>query len=437
VPGGIDSTFGIDGFAYLDEPGNEGRNPPIPTLAYSKDGDFIYALMSITYLDQVICRLHGATGEIDASFGDMDGHKGYVRLPYSPEPYFLSWNHIVVADSSNVIVLGQAQDSWGSIVAPVACRLLDDGTVDTSFGEDGLGVYLIPAPALRHIVRRAATPRAPMGQKNEAGMLAALSTGDDQASQLADGSLLFLANLYDGNSTYLVKIDRNGQLDPSFAGTGYLPVGNIGQAIFAFNIGNTRDGKILVAGRIGPGTALVMRFDSRGYLDITFGIGGRVEIADPEWNCSCRGVSVAADGKIIILVALSREDFPFTHHAAGLLRVDRDGRRDASFNNGQLAVVDLAPYSFMAYQLVVDEGTRPLIGGNRREIQSGRLMLHPTLARFLGDGRLDHTFGVNGITGAISPDEEEASFVGMAIQGTSKILTLGTGRPYYIARVHG
>jgi uncharacterized delta-60 repeat protein len=439
APGSIDTSFGVDGFVYLEEPGNAGRYPLLEALASDNDHDFIYAIMILGDVDLAMCRLHGASGEIDTSFGDMDGHKGYTRLPYAPWPYFPGWNHIVVADNASTIVLGYALDNWGNRIAPIACRVLQDGTVDTSFGEDGLGYYPIPAPPLEQMARRSSGHRSDPGKQDSHGAPAASSVDQVHASRLADGSLLFLATLYPEDLSYLLKIDANGQLDPSFAGTGYLLVGNPAQPINAFQTDGSRDGKVLLAGSAGPDVGLVMRYESRGYLDITFGIGGRVEIVDPAWGCTCRGVSIAADGKILVLAAMFGEGFPLRHQVAGVLRLDRNGKRDGSFNNGELAFVDMAPDLFIGWQLAVDEGTRPVIGGYRFVVHGNLFTTYPMLARFLGDGRPDHAFGSNGVSEVISPDGEEAYFLYMAAQRTTKILVegLAPGARPYLARVNG
>lgn len=424
APGSIDTTFGIEGFVYFELPGGEGYYLDPYAIAADNEHDVIYAIVRLSDLDWWLCRLDGAAGEIDTSFGGAEGLKGYKRLPNPPDPYGVSWSHISLDNNGSVIVLGYALDI-GNPVVPMACRILHDGTLDTSFGEEGLGFYPLPELPLRRIARRSS---------NASGARAIFSENHLQASQQTDGSLMFLTRVR--NASYILKIDREGQLAPSFAGTGYLLVGDINLSIHAFE--NTRYGQILVVGSEGPNTGVVMCYESRGYLDITFGAGGRVQITDPAWSCVCRNVRIALNDKILVLVALSGEGFPLRHQAGGLTRLDVDGKRDATFNNGELSIVDLAPSFFTATGLAVDEGARPLMGGTRRNVQGG-IGSSVTLARFHANGKLDPAFGDNGVSSPIHPPGDvTSSLIEMATQGTQKILVLGEGgaKPY-LARVNG
>jgi uncharacterized delta-60 repeat protein len=435
-PGTIDTSFGVDGYLSVEEPGNPGHYLYLNACAYDNDRDLIYVVAAITDLDWVVCRLRGVSGEIDTSFGEMDGHKGFRRLPYPPDPYGILWKHIAIGEDGSITVLAYAIEMLYT-VAPLACRVLHDGTIDTSFGDDGLAFYKLPMPPLNRMATRSMLATPSPAKESRRNVRSIHSSSPVQTSRLADDALLFMACIGNGNISYLLKIDRHGQLDPSFGGQGFVLVGDINQRAFSFQAEATRGGHIVVAGSVSPNTGLVMRYESRGYLDITFGIGGRVEITDPAWSCTCRDVRIAADGKIVALVALFGAGFPLPHQAAGVVRLDRNGRRDDTFNHGEIAVVETPPDLFIGRQLALDEGTRPIIGANRTQIQGGFFNSHIMLARFMGDGKLDHTFGTNGLTDPVTPNGEPSTLLDMAIERPAKILVMGSGEPEFIARLNG
>ncbi|WP_158544931.1 hypothetical protein [Dyella monticola] len=436
-PGELDTTFGTDGYLYLEEPGNAGYYPPLYACATDINSQ-IYVVMENTPFDWVITRLN-RDGEVDTTFGNMDGHKGYTRLPNLDDPHFAcAWFRIVITGDDSVIVLGIHQ-AWEY---PVACRVMRDGTVDPSFGNSsankGIGYYPLPSPPSGRSAKGFMSH--PSSGKNGARHTqAALSADPMQTSVLADGSLLFLARIHD--SSYLFKIDRQGRLDPAFAGTGYVLVGDFLQPIYTFQVENTHNGHIVVAGQHGPSTGIVRRYEPRGYLDVTFGIGGGVEITDPAWSCTCRDVRTTVDGRFIVLVALFGAGFPLPHQATGLVALDRNGRRDPTFNGGNLAVVDLMQERFISTELAVDSGSRSLVGGNALRLEGISLLFSPMIARFMGNGRLDPSFGDNGISRAIGADDGTDRLSHIAVQYDEvstippRVLVMVSAEINYLARL--
>src|SRR6266550_3039926 len=139
-------------------------------------------------------------------------------------------------------------------------------------------------------------------------------------------ALLFLSGL--------LPITQAGQgdLDPSF--------GNGGRVVTDFNNGSTDylgriavqpDGKIVAVGSSNNKFAL-LRYNSDGTLDPSFGIGGKVTTTIANVNESASGLVLLPDGKIMISGSIALPAYDDTSFA--LLRYNANGSFDTTFGNG-------------------------------------------------------------------------------------------------------
>src|SRR5262249_46152230 len=125
----------------------------------------------------------------------------------------------------------------------------------------------------------------------------------------------------------LVRYNSNGTLDTTF-GTGGVVVYDGGVSENGGdNIAPEADGQILVVSTTGPGDALLLRFNTNGSPDSTFGVNGVVTF-NGGFSDSARGVAVSPNGSIVIAGA------SFNAMAQGLLLIARynaNGTLDTSF----------------------------------------------------------------------------------------------------------
>jgi uncharacterized delta-60 repeat protein len=130
---------------------------------------------------------------------------------------------------------------------------------------------------------------------------------------------------------------RPGSFDRSFGSDGRVVLNLPGEGMYAAAFAIQPDGKIVVAGGISGGSALIARYLPDGRLDPGFGTGGIVRqgFALP---VSVGGVAIQPDGKILLAGQAS-------HGGAGglsaaVMRFLPDGSVDHGFGSEGMALVD-------------------------------------------------------------------------------------------------
>jgi uncharacterized delta-60 repeat protein len=211
---------------------------------------------------------------------------------------------------------------------------------------------------------------------------------------------------------------QDGELDPTFNGTGKV-VTNFNDATFGgiYGIAIQRDNKLVAAGTVGNalfGTlkTVVVRYNSNGSLDRSFGTNGIVLLDFGLPRLITYGVYIQSDDKILI--------------AAGFIfRLNVDGSLDRSFGiNGTIAsggfsIILLVGDKFIANGSGLiryhSNGSIDSTFGKKGVANSlgGKIVFQPDgkiiqifayggvegmgVGRFNGNGSIDSTFGINGI----------------------------------------
>jgi len=168
-----------------------------------------------------------------------------------------------------------------------------------------------------------------------------------------------------------------GDLDPTFGTGGIVTTANTGANAAALQ----SDGKIVVAGSIStvqnPQQPGLLRYNTNGTFDPSFGIGGKVMIAGNNAGPAF-AVAVQTDGKIL---AAGPDSLRLT-----VFRFNTNGSLDNTFGNNGAATIQAAGFLFS-----------PASGGIRLQ-PDGRILVatERIVARLLANGQLDSTFGSNG-----------------------------------------
>ncbi len=207
-----------------------------------------------------------------------------------------------------------------------------------------------------------------------------------------------------------------GDLDPAFSTDGIaftFPHGAVATAM-----GIDGRGRIDVAGyTIGDDTDVaVARFRPNGALDKTFGRKGRIRIDLGGDDFGLDAAVLGDDGIVIVGRTMTvRAD------AAFVLRLDASGARLSSFGGGDgLVRLDFGGSSQSANAVAVTPKGRLVVGG----FASTTTSTMTALARLLGSGRLDRSFGGDGKrTVELSPGSEQIS--DLAVLPGGKVLTAG------------
>lgn len=196
-----------------------------------------------------------ASGALDPTFGSS----GVSTL----SPTAAAWGMVLQPDGA-IVLAGQAD--YQNTQAYMAARLSPRGTLDPTFGTNGIVTIPIGVKAIGNAVARQ-----------------------------ADGKIVLAGNAWVNNTgvAATVRLTANGRLDPSF-GTSGIATQTLYQAVNAMTI--QPDGRIVLAA---TGTT-TLRLNTDGSPDQTFGTNGTV-LTQIGTSDAANGVTIEpSDGKVIL-----------------------------------------------------------------------------------------------------------------------------------------
>ncbi len=256
----------------------------------------------------------------------------------------------------------------------------------------------------------------------------------------SDGKLL-VSGASNGDFA-LVRYNTNGSLDTSFSGDGIVTT-DFGGTDTGFKVVTQTDGKIIVAGFTSHGGGLMwegdtalhlvegisdfalVRYNSDGSLDTSFGTGGKVT-TDFGGTDFASSITLQADGRIVVSGSCNGNII--------LARYNTDGSLDTSFSGGADTIAPTYP-SYTTDFGGNDYGLSMTVQSNGRILVAGLSNGDFALARYNTDGSLDTTFSGDGkVTTHFSGND----FVfGSAVQPDGMILVSGgSNGDFALARYH-
>jgi uncharacterized delta-60 repeat protein len=263
------------------------------------------------------------------------------------------------------------------------------------------------------------------------------STGVDDATTVAiDSSGKIIVGGLSGASHYgnftLVRLDSDGSVDPTFGSGGVVVTPNIGNTWnSADGLTIQPDGKILLAGS-SVGFA-VARYNvnvpgkADGSLDTSFGTNGIVGLTNPTSYSfgAAYGVLVQNASSGTIVLAGNSQDSTGGQHVT-LARLSSTGQfpdSSASFGGASTGFYVNSNVSF-AFSLIQAHNGDLLTGGTypSSPTENGGLF---GLSAFLPNGTPDVSFGNNGTFAVAGPSGTYARGRGTALQSDSKIVLAG------------
>lgn len=250
------------------------------------------------------------------------------------------------------------------------------------------------------------------------------------ALQPSDGKILSAGRtVFQGlNSIALVRQNTNGALDGTFGTGGIVRTPIVGVSTGASAIAVQGDGKILVAaisfsqGLLTTSITLV-RYTSVGALDPAFATGGIVTTASlgPGADSDTCGLALQPDGKIVVAGASSNGKI-------SLYRYDATGALDtAGFGTagtGGVTVTDLAAPA-MSPAIALQADNKIVLVGGKGSFSGTSSPVDEVVLRYNTDGQLDTTFGGTGI---VTTDIDFKANFGNALliqPADQKIVTVG------------
>jgi uncharacterized delta-60 repeat protein len=366
--GSLDNAFGIGGKVTTDFAG--GCSDWGYSIAIQIDGKILVAGSHTTGGNRAYFALarYNSNGSLDNTFG-VGGQVTTAIGDY----YDFSYS-VAIQSDGKIVVAGTNQFTFGNVDFALI-RYNSNGSLDNNFGTSG-------------------KVTTDIGGINNYGFSVVLQS---------DGKIIVAGGSGNGTTTdfTIVRYNNDGTLDNTF-GTGGKVITAIGSASDrAYSVILQSDGKIVVAGDTHNGLnydfALV-RYNSNGSLDNTFGINGKVTTAIGGTDDNGYSAAIQSDGKIVvagssfngnktdfaivrynntILIGIDEEDFnhqnklniyPNPFYAWTTLQTDKP------FENATLTVYS----SIMQPVKLIDNLSGQSIIFNRSNLPSGLYFLHLT-----------------------------------------------------------
>jgi len=403
--GSLDNTFDGDGKVTTDFGLVDGAR----AIVIQPDGRIVAAGTAGTIAGGSFFAVarYNTNGSLDGSF-DGDGK---ALTDFSGGRFSLGALGVALQADGRIVAVGDANIS-GQRDFGVA-RYNTNGSLDVTFGAAGKVITDFPL--------------------NDEGITGLVIQPDGKV--IAAGrfnSRIFIRGAQDPNFE-LARYNTDGTLDLTF-GTGGLVSTDFpsNSDDFANAVAVQADGRIVVVGQTGPTFSVstgdtafgIVRYNTDGSLDTTFGIGGRVSTDFGTTHDSAVAVAVQADGKIVVVGS--------NGSAFLLARYNSNGSLDTSgFGTGGKVTTDFGGGFVRASAIVIQP--------DGRIVAAGSAASNFALARYNTDGGLDGSFGGGGkVITDFNGDSDRIN--GLVIQPDGKLVATGeatspaTGTDFALAR---
>jgi uncharacterized delta-60 repeat protein len=226
----------------------------------------------------------------------------------------------------------------------------------------------------------------------------------------------------------LVRYNSDGSPDSSFGTDGLvitIPKRPVRFYYYGYDIALQKNGKIVVVGisqsDATEGDLLLMRYNSNGSLDTTFGNAGIVRTVVTSGYEAIDAVAIQPDGKIVV----GGETYTSNEGYFILARYNRDGSLDRTFGNEGIVRTSFAEETYASIHDLALQPDGKIIATGQAKYRG----LHGFgLARYNSDGSLDDTFGDDGKV--IDPfPGYDTSPNAVKLRPDGKIIVAGQGVP--------
>lgn len=202
-----------------------------------------------------------------------------------------------------------------------------------------------------------------------------------------------------------------GALDPTFNGDGKAITefeGSTSWGTEAMSVAVQADGKTVAVGR-----GSLVRYQSNGLLDPSFGIKGLVSLP-----LNARSVAIQTNGRILVAgssIHPTNPDFVIARYLT-------NGTLDTSFHGDGVVTTDLGSYD-LANTLVIQPNGRILVVGSQSFPGSSPTRI--AVARYLINGSLDTSFDVDGTATYIVTGSSSSGAFSAVVQPDNRIVVVG------------
>jgi uncharacterized delta-60 repeat protein len=384
----LDNTFNSNGKRIYTLTGATFNK--MSNLVVQTDGKILfYCKSSISSSPKILLVRLNSNSAFDTTFdtdgiaiatspANFNGAKAKLRIQADGKYTLFTTTQSTVNNASNNDILGM--------------RFNPSGTLDTTFDTDG--IVTIAYFSLNDN----------FGDFNCVGSSIILSGNTQEGVLLGKIAVAKLTSTAGFDSTF----DTDGKLFFTF------PYGG-GDSSYTSEIQS--DGKIIVAGKSYfnyKDFYTVARYNSNGSIDTTFGTNGLVIINSQNYD-TVNDIAIDADGKIIVAGG---------NTYAILLRLNSNGSLDTTFGTNGFA--NFASGFSSAYDVKVLSSGEILIAGYESYVIGASYSSNYMLTRLNSNGTLDTTFGTNGISNLGSTTADQEILYKIEVQPDGKIVAAGT-----------
>ncbi len=328
-------------------------------------------------------------GTLDQSFGN--GGKVITKLSATD---FGEISSIALQQDGKIVATGYSFNAVTSKYYLKTLRYKTSGVLDSSFGNNGI-------------------------------VTTAISLVDEDATSIvvqANGKILVTGYAMLASYDFvIIRYKPNGNLDSSFGLNGIV-IKDLGDDEYANTMALQADGKILIAGSASNGNNqdfTVLRYDTNGTIDNTFGSSGKVMIPMATGTEDIPiSMLVQPDGKIV-LGGFSFNTTTFINKIS-IARISATGVLDNTFGSSGKILSSLNAAGDMVFSIALQSDGKILATGSSDRTTSDILLL-----RYTASGLPDNTFGTSGVvyTGFGNKADQGIS---VAVQANGKIWVSGT-----------
>lgn len=362
----LDHTFGEYGIATIDI---SGYYEVAGDAKVQDDGKIIIA--GSTYKNNktqgLLLKLK-SNGEIDSTFAD-EGIR-YITAIGSTE---LVLNSVELLSDNFIIAGGYSVEAGGTFAILVKCN--SDGTIDTSFGTDG-------------IVK----------------IFSGKYSNDAYVSDIMiqpDGKIIFCGKEKSDQTEFLEQfvIGRylpEGTPDSSFGGEGLVYNYLTGLPSYATSIALQADGKIIAAGTTGHDFA-VTRYLNNGVPDYDFGTMGIVTTSFDDYDY-LEDIGIMHNGNIVAVgyyYDFSNNNCEYWKSKILVACYTPTGELNYDFNSDGITTFAVNHCNDEAYSLLIQPDDKILIGGATGNLSALESFNYSVL-RLNSDGSKDNSFADDG-----------------------------------------
>ena len=329
--GTLDATFGNNGKVITDF---NGRHDKANAMALQPDGRIVVAgasyLQASNEQDFAVVR-YNSDGTLDLTFSG-DGYT-FTDMGANFDTAF----DVVIQPDGRIVVAGVAEHNGQADMA--VARYLADGTLDSSFDEDGKVV-------------------TNLGSAFDRALGVALQS---------DGKIVAAGHYHNGDSLdfALVRYKTDGSLDLDFDGDGVVTtdideIDNDGHDVLVQS-----DGKIVVVGYTfataqNDGIFTMVRYASDGSLDSAFGDNGIVLTPVGSTDVG-NGVAQQVDGKLVLV----GDSWNGTDIDVAVVRYLPNGTPDPDFGSGGIVTTDIEGGQNGAMAVAFQADGKIVVAGNK------------------------------------------------------------------------